>query len=125
MDSKASAIGDSKWQANADEKEWPAYEIYPASAWNYGLLLNSDTASSFTIVKKSFPKDNFPFSQQAVPIEIKAKGKRLSSWKIDQYGLCDTLPQSPIVVATPTDDITLIPMGAARLRISSFPVIEK
>ena len=125
MDSKASAIGDSKWQANVDETKWPAFEIYPASAWNYGLLLNSDTASSFTIVKKGFPKDNFPFSQQAVPIEIKAKGKRLPSWKIDQYGLCDTLPQSPMAVATSTDDITLIPMGAARLRISSFPVIKK
>ncbi len=125
MDSKASAIGDSKWQANVDETKWPAFEIYPASAWNYGLLLNSDTASSFTIVKKGFPKDNFPFSQQAVPIEIKAKGKRLPSWKIDQYGLCDTLPQSPMAVATSTDDITLIPMGAARLRISSFPVITK
>ncbi len=124
MDSKASAIGDSKWQANANEKEWPAYEIYPASEWNYGLLLNNDTASSFTIIKKSFPKDDFPFSLQNVPIEIKAKGKRLPSWKIDQYGLCDTLPQSPVTVATSADDITLIPMGAARLRISSFPIIK-
>ena len=124
MDSKASAIGDSKWQANVDETKWPAFEIYPASAWNYGLLLNKDTASSFTIIKKRFPKDNFPFSQQTVPIEIKAKGKQLPSWKIDQYGLCDTLPQSPVMVATSTDDITLIPMGAARLRISSFPIVK-
>ena len=31
MDSKQSAIGDSKWQANADQTKWPAYEIYPAS----------------------------------------------------------------------------------------------
>ena len=37
VDSKASAIGDSKWQANADQTKWPAFEILPGSAWNYGL----------------------------------------------------------------------------------------
>ena len=124
MDSKASAIGDSHWQANVDEKEWPSYEIYPASAWNYGLLLNNDTASSFTVTKKTWPKDAFPFTQAAVPIEIKAKGKQIPAWKIDQHGLCDTLPQSPVTITTQEENITLIPMGAARLRISSFPVIK-
>ena len=124
MNSKASAIGDSKWQANADESKWPAYEIYPLSNWNYGLLLNNDTASSFTIIKKKWPSDNFPFSQQHVPIEIMAKGKQIPSWQTDQYGLCDTLPQSPVNVAAKEENITLIPMGAARLRISSFPVIK-
>ncbi len=124
MDSKASAIGDSKWQANVDESKWPSYEIYPASSWNYGLVLNKDTASSFEVVKKTWPKDDFPFTQQNVPIEIKAKGKQIPDWKIDKYGLCDTLPPSPVNVATKEDDIILIPMGAARLRISSFPVIK-
>ena len=38
MDSKASAIGDSKWQADVDESKWPSYEIFPGSKWNYGLL---------------------------------------------------------------------------------------
>ena len=124
MDSKASAIGDSHWQANVDESKWPSFEIYPASAWNYGLLLNKDTASSFSVVKKAWPKDNFPFTQASVPIEIKAKGKQIPNWKIDQHGLCDTLPQSPVNVSTAEENITLIPMGAARLRISSFPVIK-
>ncbi len=125
MDSKASAIGDSKWQANVDESKWPAYEIYPASDWNYGLLINKDTVSSFEVVKKSWPKDNFPFTQQAVPIEIKAWGKEIPNWKIDEYGLAGMLPQSPVSVSTKEQNITLIPMGAARLRISSFPVIEQ
>ncbi len=125
MDSKASAIGDSKWQADADEKQWPSFEIYPASNWNYGLLLKADTASSFTVVKKPWPASNFPFTQQTVPIEIKAKGRQIPQWTIDQYGLCDTLPQSPVSVSTATENITLIPMGAARLRISAFPVVQQ
>ena len=124
MDSKASAIGDSKWQPNADETKWPAYEIYPASNWNYGLLINRDTASSFEVVKKSWPKDNYPFSQANVPIEITAKGKQIKDWTIDEHGLCGVLPQSPVMVDTKEESITLIPMGAARLRISSFPLIQ-
>ncbi len=125
MDSKASAIGDSKWQAGADDSKWPSYEIHPASNWNYGLLLNKDTAASFTVVKKPWPADDFPFTQQTVPIEIKARGRQIPQWTIDKYGLCDTLPQSPVRVHTPIEDITLIPMGAARLRISAFPVIAQ
>ena len=125
MDSKASAIGDSKWQANVDESKWPSSEIYPASDWNFGLLQSElHDPSMFTIIKKPWPSDDFPFSQQNVPIEIKTKGKRVPSWTIDQYSLCDTLPESPVAVSTPTEEITLIPMGAARLRISAFPVVK-
>ena len=39
-DSREAVTGDSKWQENADAEKWPSYEIYPASAWNYGLLIN-------------------------------------------------------------------------------------
>lgn len=126
MDSKASAIGDSKWQADVDESKWPSYEIYPASAWNYGLAFNKNEKLSqqFTVIKKPWPQNDFPFTQQTVPIEIKATGKQIPSWQIDKYGLVDTLPQSPVNVNTKAEEITLIPMGAARLRISAFPLVE-
>lgn len=39
-DSRATAIGDSKWQEGADASAWPTYEIYPASPWNYALQVN-------------------------------------------------------------------------------------
>jgi hypothetical protein len=125
MDSKASAIGDSKWQANADQTKWPAYEIYPASNWNYGLDLNNESlADQFKIIKKPWPADNFPFTQKSVPITIEAKGKLIPQWTLDQYELCSVLPQSPVAVNTKEETIELIPMGAARLRISAFPVVN-
>jgi len=104
---------------------WPSFEIYPASNWNYGLLQGEvNNASMLEVVKKQWPADDFPFTQQAVPLEIKAKGKQIPTWRVDKYGLCDTLPQSPVAVNTNTEVITLIPMGAARLRISAFPVVQ-
>jgi len=121
VDSKASAIGDSKWQAGADQAKWPAFEILPGSAWNFGL----ETGEDFEVVRKPWPADDFPWTQEAAPVEIRAKGRQIPQWTIDQYGLCGVLPQSPVVVNTPEQPLELIPMGAARLRISSFPVVER
>ena len=124
-DSKTSAIGDSKWQEGVDQTQWPSYEIYPASMWNYGLVLSGEPLEQqFEIVKKQWPADDFPFTQQAVPITLKAKGKIIPEWVLDKYGLCGVLPQSPVIVTTKEQPIELIPMGAARLRISSFPVTK-
>ena len=125
MDSKKSAIGDSKWQENVDQTQWPAYEIYPTTMWNYGLVLNDQPLESqFKLIKKPWPADDFPFTQDAVPFVLKATGKIIPEWVLDKYGLCDVLPQSPVSVSTKEQPIELVPMGAARLRISSFPVVN-
>jgi len=125
LNSIKTAISDSKWQEGADPEKWPAFEITAMSPWNYGLVLNKNNASqSFTVVHKAWPKDNYPFSPGNTPIEIKAKGRQIPSWKIDKNGLVDVLPIYPAKTSQPVEDITLIPMGAARLRISAFPVVK-
>ncbi len=124
-DSKETAIGDSKWQENADPEKWPSFEIYPETAWNYGLIINENKPeSSFTVVKKNYPANHEPFNNQNAPIEIKAKAKLIPEWKIDQYGLVAVLPQSPVKSNEKIQDVILVPMGGARLRIASFPVVN-
>jgi hypothetical protein len=124
-DSRKSAIGDSHWQATADPQKWPSYEIHPASAWNYGLVIDEQhPEKSIEIIHRSWPKDDNPFTNANAPIELKAKGKQIAGWTIDQYGLCGVLPQSPVKTDKPLSTLTLVPMGGARLRISSFPVVE-
>jgi hypothetical protein len=125
ISSTASAIGDSKWQENADQAKWPAYRIDYKSPWNYGLIIDkANLSKSFSIVRKAWPADNYPFSQQNTPIEIQAKGRQIPSWGIDKFGLVDVLPMFPAKTNKPVETVTLIPMGAARLRISAFPMIE-
>jgi len=126
VDSKESAIWDSKWQENADPEKWPTYEIYPETPWNYALVIDSKNPfSNMTIEKRAWPKDNFPFTQDSSPLIVKAKGRQIPSWKIDQYGLCAVLPDEDVKKSSQIEDITLVPMGTARLRITSFPVSEK
>ncbi|WP_158993016.1 beta-L-arabinofuranosidase domain-containing protein [Mucilaginibacter sp. L196] len=122
--SKVDVQGDAGWQKTVDPAKWPAYDIYAASPWNYGLLLDKDAAASFAVIKKSWPKDDNPFTNTNAPIQLVAKGKQITSWTIDQYGLCAILPPSPVVSDQPEKTLTLVPMGGARLRISAFPVVK-
>lgn len=124
-DGREAVQNDSGWQEGADPQKWPSFEIYPVSAWNYGLIIDSQhPEQSFKIIKKSWPKDNNPFTNSGAPIELRASGKQISSWTIDQYGLCGVLPQSPLKIDQAAQTLTLVPMGGARLRISAFPAVH-
>jgi len=126
VNSIETAIGDSKWQKGADPEKWPTYEIYPASAWNYALVLDQkNPLVDFAVERRDWPSDDFPFVQASSPIIVKAKGRKIPSWKVDQYGLCGVLPAQDVRMDERIEEITLVPMGTARLRITSFPVSEK
>lgn len=111
---------DSGWQPGADPSKWPTYEIMPTTPWNFGLV----SKPKFEIVRKTWPAHDYPFSLDAVPVEIRTTGKRIPAWGLDQDGLVAILPKSPVEVDTKEEPITLVPMGAARLRISSFPQVR-
>jgi hypothetical protein len=116
-------IGEKYVRVGGTDK-WPAWEIHPTSPWNYGLLLDpAHPASSFEVVRKPWPKDNRLFVADASPIALRAKGRKIPAWQLDELGLVGSLQQSPAKSEEPIEEITLIPMGCARLRISAFPTI--
>lgn len=106
---------------NSKFEKWPDAEVLPASAWNYGLVLaEGDPAGSFRVRTRSL-KTRQPFAPDSVPVAIEAKGRVLPSWQV--VANCPgPVPQSPVQTSEPVEDITLVPMGAARLRISVFPL---
>jgi hypothetical protein len=124
FDSAKTAIGDSKWQKDADTTKWPSFEIHPESAWNYGLILDKrNPEKSFKLTRKPWPKDDFPFTLDSVPFAMEVSAKKIPNWTLDRYDLCAVLQDSPVRSTEPTETVTLVPMGAARLRISAFPTI--
>jgi len=113
-----------KYVRNGGTDEWPAWEIFPGSDWNYGLAVTKDRLEkSFTVLTREWPENDMPFTQEGVPVKLKTTAKKILEWQQDDLGLVGLLPDSPVKSGQPEETVTLIPMGAARLRISSFPVI--
>jgi len=112
-----------RWARFGGTDEWPAFEVFPTTPWNYGLVLDArDPDASFEVHRKPGALAKQPFDVNAAPIEITAKARKIPAWQMEG-GLVGQLQQSPAKSAEPVETITLIPMGCARLRISAFPIV--
>jgi hypothetical protein len=120
--------GDEEWKNHekADVKataEWPAWEVYPSTPWNYGLELDGkNPARSFEVVRRDRKVGEQPFVPDGSPVELRVRARRIPRWKME-YGLVGAMQPGPVRSDEAEETITLIPMGCARLRITAFPVI--
>ncbi len=113
-----------RWEKYGAVENWPGFEVFPTTAWNYGLVIEEDNPSaSFEVVRKEGPIAGQPFTPETAPIMLRAKGRLIPEWELEPNGLIEEVQESPVRSAEPIEELTLIPMGAARLRIASFPVI--
>ncbi len=105
-------------------KRWPAWEILPAGAWSFGLAIDeADPASRIEIVeRRPVPETGSPWTPEAAPIVLSAPARRIPEWRLDMFGLAAPLQDSPARSEAPVETVRLIPMGAARIRISAFPL---
>jgi hypothetical protein len=115
-------IGEDWRKASTGTNEWPDWEVFPTTPWNYGLILDSaDPLKSFEVIEKGKVADQ-PWTPENAPFEIKAEGKRIPNWKMIDETVTD-LQLSPIKSDEPVEEITLIPMGCARLRMCCLPTV--
>ena len=113
-----------RWSRYGGSDKWPEQEVFATTPWNYGLVLDAKKPeSSFELTRVDGPLAKQPFAADAVPLRMKTKARRIPNWKQDATGLLRPLGPSPVKSDEPVETITLIPMGAVRLRITSFPVI--
>ncbi len=101
--------------------KFPSYEVYPTTPWNYGLVVNNQ---SFKVHYRPFPSDNQPFTPNSAPITLTANARKIDNWKIDRLGVVGVLQTMPAKSTDPVETVILVPMGATRLRISSFPTVS-
>ncbi len=115
------------------------WEIYPASPWNYGLLIDkSNPERGFEVEENRLTQ--YPFADKGdmiwsadsgkymkwdhpAAVVIKSRGIRLPEWTLRDNS-ADVPPLSPVRPTGIPMVIQLVPYGSAKLRITEFPVIE-
>jgi DUF1680 family protein len=92
------------------------WEVYPTTPWNYALV-----KGAFQVTEKAMERQ--PYTAAASPVEITAKARRLPQWTLvdDSPGV---IPVSPVTTKRAEETVTLVPYGAAKLRITAFPWLE-
>ena len=103
---------------------WLGYQVLPGSAWNYGLALDAGNPTNGLWVTRSagaLPAN--PFLPTNVPITLSVPARRIIGWNADVDNLVAQLQASPVRSTQAVENLMLVPMGAAHLRISAFPTI--
>ncbi|MET8811732.1 beta-L-arabinofuranosidase domain-containing protein [Streptomyces sp. NPDC004549] len=101
----------------AGDDAFPEYEVHATTPWNYGLVPGS--TPEFT--RSGGPVAANPFTQDGTPVRMTARARRVAEWVADDEHVVAPLQRSPARSDSPVESVTLVPMGAARLRISGFP----
>jgi len=109
-----------RWERIRGIDECPDYAVYPTTPWNYGLLVDPENPEAEVVVKGV---GDVIYSPDSAPIELRVKGRRIPGWDLvdEQAG---PLPVSPVSSSEPVEELTLIPYGCAKLRITEFPLLE-
>jgi hypothetical protein len=109
------------WRPVSGEAPFFDYEVHPTTAWNYGLRVDrADPRAGIREVH--VPMGVQPWAQDGAPVRLQVEGKRLPQW-VASGGVSEPIPESGLSPATSPEELTLVPFGCARLRISMFPVV--
>ncbi|MFC0329201.1 beta-L-arabinofuranosidase domain-containing protein [Paenibacillus sepulcri] len=106
------------WQLLTRREMFHDWEIYPGSAWKYGLLSDTDYEVSLADIPYQ------PFDAANAPVRLKASGQLVREWKMEGNS-AGTPPLHPDTEGQPVMELALVPYGSAKLRIGEFPLIGK
>lgn len=103
-------------------------EVRPTTPWNYGIFDSpAEKLESLFAIQKTGLVANYPWNLQNAPLILKVKAKRIPSWGL-YNDMAGPIPYSNIYgieIGKEEEEVTLVPYGCTRLRISQFPVVGR
>lgn len=114
-----------RWAPYGANERWPGFEVFATMPWNYGLEVDPGSAEpAVQVVRKPAALAAQPFTLADAPIELRVAARRITDWTLEPNGLVGEVQPGPVRSAEPVEQVTLVPMGCARLRISAFPRVS-
>jgi hypothetical protein len=113
-------IGES-WVKLRDRGMTADWQVFPSSQWSYALAVSGEDTQRVSV--EELPVRDSAFALAETPLKLQVKARKLPSW-LAVDGVADPVPQSPVHSSEPEETITLVPYGAAKLRITAFPQLK-
>ena len=106
------------WVKLRDRGPTADWQVFPTRAWNYALSVGETSAGKLEVTES--PVGARPFAAVDAPVQVKVRGRQVTAWRSED-GVALPLPVSPVASSEREVELTLIPYGAAKLRITAFP----
>ncbi|MGC9520355.1 MAG: beta-L-arabinofuranosidase domain-containing protein [Anaerolineae bacterium] len=141
------------WRVDEDDPrstpDFPAWNLYPASPWNYALALHErHLQEEVEVIER--PMTAEPWSIDTAPIELRVPAHRVRDWDLDrrstiiqevwargglvqrevegEYVFTPQLPDPDTLTTNVSEKkelVTLVPYGCTKLRITIFPDVRR
>jgi len=112
---------DEDWKKIRGDFPRAYYEVHPTSEWNYAIEVDPGDPGKSIRVEEHAISDT-PFATGEAPVTAKVKGKKVKGWDIEKNAAAAP-PKPPVETEGQEKELTLVPYGCARLRVSEMPVI--
>ncbi|HEX3813514.1 MAG TPA: beta-L-arabinofuranosidase domain-containing protein [Mycobacteriales bacterium] len=114
----ALAVGED-WRQVGGQEPHGTWEIHPTAPWNYSLELDPADPDAALRVETT-PVAGSVFSTDGAPIRLHGRARIVPRWTLE-HGAAAAPPPSPCPGTGPAVEATLLPYGAARLRVTDLP----
>lgn len=95
------------------------WQLQPSEKWNYAVELGTCDAKA-----SEHSISDTPFNVKNPPVTLQVKGKELPDWSVKDNS-AGPVPASPVSSKGSLRTLTLVPYGAAKLRITAFPFLRE
>ena len=95
------------------------WQVLGSKPWNFAVQLGRCEAS----LKDSTVSD-IPFDAKHPAVSIQVQGRLLQQWT-EVENSAGPVPFSPVISKQPLQPLTLVPYGAAKVRVTAFPYLDQ